>query len=51
MDYWKLLMGRLPLASEEADFNRLWTDFKGKNNYGVDRMLHDFVKTEAYGVP
>jgi hypothetical protein len=51
MDYWKLVLGRPPVASEEAEFNKLWADLKGKNNYGVERMLHDLVKTEAYGVP
>jgi hypothetical protein len=53
MDYWKLLLGRTPRPSEQSEFDKLWTDFKdaSKHNYRVERMLHDFIKTEAYGVP
>lgn len=51
MDLWKLLMGAEPRASEEAEFHQLWTDLRGKHGYGVERMLHDLIKTEAYGVP
>lgn len=50
-DYWKLLIGREPRASEQTEFNTLWQDLKGKNAYSVERMLHDLIKTEAYGVP
>lgn len=51
LDYWKLLMGGEPLASDQAEFETLWRDFRGKHAYSVERMLHDLVKTEAYGVP
>jgi len=51
MDYWKLAMGRAPLPEENAQFVTLWKDFKGPMNYGVERMLHALVKTEAYGAP
>jgi hypothetical protein len=51
MDYWMLLMGRTPRPSEQAEFDKLWNDLMGKNQYSVERMLHDFIRTEAYGVP
>jgi hypothetical protein len=51
MDYWRLVMGDAPRASEEAEFQQLWRDLKSTHAYGVERMLHDLIKTEAYGVP
>ncbi|MCK6549458.1 hypothetical protein L6R52_26700 [Myxococcota bacterium] len=51
MDYWKLLLGAAPRASEEAEFNKLWTDLRTVHGYSVERMLHALIKTEAYGVP
>jgi hypothetical protein len=50
-DYWHLLLGHDPLASEQAEFERLWRDLAGKHGYRVERMLHDLIDTEAYGVP
>lgn len=51
MDYWTLLQGEPPRASEMAQYNALWRDLMGKHEYGVERMLHDLIMTEAYGVP
>ncbi|MBK7863567.1 MAG: hypothetical protein IPJ65_34175 [Archangiaceae bacterium] len=51
MDYWKLAMGAPPTAEQNAEFVTLWQGFKGPMNYGVERMLHALVKTEAYGAP
>ncbi|MBL8949234.1 MAG: hypothetical protein JNK82_00560 [Myxococcaceae bacterium] len=51
MDYWKLTMGGPPTPEQNAEFVKLWRDFKGPLNYGVDNMLHALVKTEAYGAP
>jgi hypothetical protein len=50
-DYWKLAMGAPPTPEQNMEFVKLWRDFKGPMNYGVDRMLHALVKTEAYGAP
>src|SRR5262249_30220416 len=33
MDYWKLLLGRTPRPSEQAEFDKLWSDLKAKNQY------------------
>ena len=41
----------LPRPDEAAEFAELWGRFKTVHAYGVDRMLHDLVATEAYGVP
>jgi hypothetical protein len=51
LDYWKLLMGAPPTADQNDEFVRLWQRFKTVNAYSVDKMLHDLVKTEAYGAP
>lgn len=51
MDYWHLLMGRAPLASELAEVEKLWRDLKTTHGYSVEKMLHALIKTEAYGVP
>jgi hypothetical protein len=50
-DYWRLLVGRDPLPEEAEEFAELWGDLRGKHDYGVERMLHDFIMTEAYGAP
>ena len=50
-DYWELLMGREPTAEEAPEFNALWSDFRDGHSYSVEAMLHDFIKTEAYGAP
>jgi hypothetical protein len=51
LDYWELLLGERPRGSEEAEFTQIWQDFRGKHEYGVERMLHALIETEAYGVP
>jgi Protein of unknown function (DUF1588) len=50
-DYWKFLFGRLPIASEQQEFVQIWKKFKTTHNWRVQKMLHDVVKSEAYGVP
>lgn len=50
MDYWKLLMGGKPaFPKENAAFDTLWRDFRGKYKYSIERMLHAFVQMEVYG--
>jgi hypothetical protein len=51
LDYWKLLFGEAPRPDEAAEFAEVWGRFKTVHAYGVERMLHDLVATEAYGVP
>jgi hypothetical protein len=51
LDYWKLLFGEAPRPDEAPEFAELWGRFKTVHAYGVERMLHDLVATEAYGVP
>ncbi len=51
MDYWKLVMGEAPRPEELTEFTALWRRFKNENSHGVERMLHDLVRSEAYGVP
>jgi hypothetical protein len=51
MDYWRLLIGREPRASEAAEVEALWRELKSTHNYSVEKMLHALIKTEAYGVP
>ncbi|EAU68700.1 hypothetical protein [Stigmatella aurantiaca] len=50
-DYWKLLVGHPPTAEENAEFVATWQRFKGTHQYRVQRMLHDLIRTEAYGAP
>ena len=50
-DYWTLLLGEEPRATELEQFNRLWTGLREKDNYSVEAMLHRLIQTEAYGVP
>ena len=50
-DYWELLMGEAPQPSESAEFDGLWQAFMNEQAYGVERMLHSMITTEAYGVP
>jgi hypothetical protein len=52
-DYWRLLMGRdVDLTTSEKDeFDALWQGFKTDHTYSVEKMLHDFIRTEAYGAP
>ena len=50
-DYWKLLLGRPPLPEENAEFVSLWQRLKTPNSYSVKKMLHELIRTEAYGAP
>lgn len=50
-DYWKLLIGHAPEPEENAEFVATWQRFKTTNQYRVQKLLHDIVKTEAYGAP
>lgn len=50
-DYWKLLMGHPPTAEENAEFVPLWQALKTTHNYRVKPMLHQLIRTEAYGAP
>lgn len=50
-DYWKLLMGHPPRPEENAEFVATWRALKATHNYRVKPMLHDLIRTEAYGAP
>ena len=50
-DYWKLLIGHAPTPEEHAEFVATWQRFKGTHQFRVQRMLHDLIRTEAYGAP
>lgn len=50
-DYWKLLLGHHPRPDENAEFVATWKRFKGEHQHRVQKLLHDIVKTEAYGAP
>ena len=50
-DYWRVLLGHPPRPEETAEFQQLWHDFKTKHQYSVEAMLHDLIKTQAYGTP
>ena len=50
-DYWRYLMGEDPRPLETEEFDRLWRDLMSVHNYGVERLLHALIDTEAYGVP
>jgi hypothetical protein len=50
-DYWRVMMGHEPRSEENAEFVKLWRDFKTVHNYNVKAMMHDLIKTEAYSVP
>ena len=51
MDYWRVIFGEDPRPVEQAEFNALWRALMAKHSYSIDAMLHDLIKTEAYGVP
>lgn len=51
LDYWQLLMGRPPQASEQEEFRDLWQALMDRHGYSVEAMLHQLIETEAYGVP
>ena len=50
-DYWKLLIGHTPQPQENTEFVATWQRFKTMNQYRVQKLLHDIVRTEAYGAP
>jgi hypothetical protein len=50
-EYWTLLLGESPRPRDLAEFTLLWQDLRGQHAYRVERMLHDLIDTEAYGVP
>lgn len=50
-DYWKLLLGHPPQPEENAEFVALWQALKTTHNYRVRPMLHQLIRTEAYGAP
>jgi len=50
MDYWKLLVGT-KAAYYDNEFESLWRNLMEKHEYSVEKMLHDLIKTEAYGAP
>jgi hypothetical protein len=51
LDYWQKIIGELPRPTEQAEADALWRSFEDEHQYGVERMLHDLIMTEAYGVP
>lgn len=51
MDYWKILIGGEPTQDQTAEFKMLWTNFKEKHSYSVEAMLHELIKTQAFGAP
>lgn len=50
-DYWKLLIGHAPTAEENDVFVDLWQGLKARHAYQVKPMLHELIRTEAYGAP
>ncbi len=50
-DYWERLIGPPPNADQAEQFNQLWNDLMTTHDYSVEAMLHDLVRTEAYGAP
>ncbi len=51
LDYWRLFMNSDPTESQLEELDRLSDDFKHAYGHDVERMLHDFIETEAYGAP
>jgi hypothetical protein len=50
-DYWKLLVGHAPKPDENAEFVATWKRFQSEPQLSRTELLHDIVKTEAYGAP
>lgn len=50
-DYWQALVGHAPRNEERGEFTKVWQTLKTKHNFRVKPMLHDIIKTEAFGVP
>lgn len=51
LDYWRLVFQDDPRPEDTAEVTRLWTRLRNDHGYSVQKMLHDLVDTEAYGVP
>lgn len=51
MNYWRELFGGPPSAEEQPTFANLSTRLRTVHGHGVERMLHDLIDTEVYGVP
>ncbi len=51
LEYWRYALGSPPDPAELPEFDQLWKRFPDEHAYGVERMLHDLIRTEAYGVP
>ncbi len=51
VQYWTLTLGREPQPDEADTFTALWENFRDVHDYRVEAMLHDLVRTEAYGAP
>ncbi|MCG8423392.1 MAG: hypothetical protein MJE77_36290 [Proteobacteria bacterium] len=51
LDYWRHLLKREPLTAELPVVASLIEAFRGRHNYSVEAMLHEFVQSEVYGAP
>lgn len=49
--FWRLLLGEEPQPHELDEFEGVWRRFMEEHDYRTEKMLHDLVMTEAYGVP
>lgn len=47
-DYWSAVIGHDP-DPRDPDFVMLWKNFKTKHNYRVAKMMHDMIRTKAFG--
>lgn len=50
-DFWELLLGQEPQPGDLDEFDGVWRRFMTDHEYQTEKMLHDLVMTEAYGVP
>jgi hypothetical protein len=50
-DYWKFLIGHPPTPEESAEFVPVWQALRAAHNFRIKPMLHDLIRTEAYGAP
>lgn len=51
LDYWTLLLGEPPRATEQAAYADLVGAFGDEHAYSIEALLHDLIDTEAYGAP
>jgi hypothetical protein len=51
MNYWREFFGAPPTPEEMPTFAQLSLRLRTTHNYGIERMLHDLIDTEVYGVP